>query len=95
MIVRIGSGFSLKALFARLEAWWLGIDEYYRCIAPLVVANCVVFGLWRVPRLSRMMNRYFICKPGQSSVVSLCVQSSASFHPAEHLLSPAVLAHRL
>ena len=63
------------SLFARLEAWWLGIDEYYRCIAPLVVANCVVFGLWRVPRLSHMMNRYFICKPGQSSVVSLCLST--------------------
>ena len=71
---------SLSAFWARFNAWWLGIDPYYRCIAPLVGLNVLVFLLWRVPQCSIKMSRTFLALPISSKVSSLCVSVSAMVH---------------
>lgn len=64
---------SILSLWARFRVWWLGLDDYYRCIAPIVGLNVLVWCLWKVPRCSNAMVKYFLCQPYVSKVSSLCV----------------------
>lgn len=71
---------SILSLWARFRVWWLGLDDYYRCIAPIVGLNVLVWCLWRVPRCSNVMARYFLCQPYVSKVSSLCVRAESPCH---------------
>lgn len=71
---------SILSLWARFRVWWLGLDDYYRCIAPIVGLNVLVWCLWRVPRCSNVMVRYFLCQPYVSKVSSLCVRAELRCH---------------
>ncbi|KNB42037.1 presenilins-associated rhomboid-like mitochondrial [Blastocystis sp. subtype 4] len=63
------------SLLARLQAKWLSVDEYVRCIIPIVAVNTLVLLLWASPRCAHKMNRYFICRPNQFSNLSLCLST--------------------
>ena len=76
-----------SALLSRVRFQLSQMSEYSRAVGPIVGLNLLVFLLWRVPRLSSVMQRYFICSPRSSSVSSLLVglwviwrASSAPFH---------------
>ena len=90
---RKASGNSVGSLWARFRVWWLGLDDYYRCIAPIVGLNVLVWILWRAPRCYSTMTKYFLCQPYVSKASSLCVGiGKRGDCVAVHLFSPGVLA---
>ena len=90
---RKASGSSVGSLWARFRAWWLGLDDYYRCIAPIMGLNVLVWILWRVPRCYGTMTKYFLCQPYVSKASSLCVGAGTGGDcVAVHLFSPGILA---
>ena len=60
-------------IISKIKAWWLSIEPEYRCLAPLVALNGLVYLLWKVPRCNSFLSRYFLCRtssPCSSLLVS-------------------------
>ena len=49
-------------IISKIKAWWLSIEPEYRCLAPIVALNCLVYLLWKVPRCNSFLSRYFLCR---------------------------------
>ena len=92
------SQINTSALLSRFRYYLQNVNQNYVALGPIVALNLLVFCLWRVPRLSSVMQRYFLCCPRSSSVTSIFVlfllinsrASSAPFHIWKHGILPLI-----
>ncbi|CAG4925514.1 presenilins-associated rhomboid-like protein, mitochondrial [Colias croceus] len=79
---RIGSH---KSEPGPITKWWKSLKTNEKVFYPILAANLLVFGAWRVKSLQPFMIRYFCSSPSGSSVCLPMVLSTFSHYSAFHL----------
>ncbi|KAL7990715.1 hypothetical protein Chor_014145 [Crotalus horridus] len=70
----------------QINLWWNSLSNGQRTVSGIIAANVVVFCLWRIPTLSRIMVTYFTSNPASrvfSTFVSyVCKMATGKFGPS-------------
>lgn len=51
-----------------IKLWWQSLELSDRTYIPIFVLNCLVFGLWRIPRAAPMMIQHFASNPAAGTI---------------------------
>ena len=73
--------------------WWVSLSAGERIFVPLFALNVIVFGLWKIPRLSNFMMKYFCSNPAAKAVCWPMVLSTFSHYSLFHLLANMYVLH--
>lgn len=68
-----------------LKKWWNSLRDSEKVFYPILAANVLVFGAWRVRALQPFMVKYFCSNPTGSAVCLPMVLSTFSHYSALHL----------
>ncbi|XP_049887306.1 presenilins-associated rhomboid-like protein, mitochondrial [Pectinophora gossypiella] len=68
-----------------LKKWWNSLKESEKVFYPILAANVIVFGAWRVRSLQPFMVKYFCSNPAGSKVCMPMILSAFSHYSALHL----------
>ncbi|XP_075120449.1 presenilin-associated rhomboid-like protein, mitochondrial isoform X2 [Leptodactylus fuscus] len=73
----------------QVNEWWNGLSDGQKTVSGIIAANVLVFCLWRVPNLQRIMVRYFTSNPASHNVCLPMILSTFShfsfFHMAANM----------
>ncbi|XP_026764200.2 presenilins-associated rhomboid-like protein, mitochondrial [Galleria mellonella] len=68
-----------------VKKWWNSLKDNEKVFYPILAANVLVFGAWRVRALQPYMVKYFCSNPSGSSICLPMVLSTFSHYSALHL----------
>ncbi|XP_068125540.1 presenilin-associated rhomboid-like protein, mitochondrial [Hyperolius riggenbachi] len=69
----------------KVNEWWNSLTDGQKTVSGIIAANCVVFFLWRVPSMQRMMMRYFTSNPASKSLCLPMTLSTFSHYSLFHM----------
>ncbi|XP_066455897.1 presenilin-associated rhomboid-like protein, mitochondrial isoform X2 [Eleutherodactylus coqui] len=69
----------------QVNEWWNSLSDGKRTVSGIIVANILVFCLWRVPNMQRIMARYFTSNPASHNLCLPMVLSTFSHFSFYHL----------
>ncbi|CAG9783058.1 unnamed protein product [Diatraea saccharalis] len=68
-----------------IQKWWNSLKETEKVFYPILAANILVFGAWRVRALQPIMVKYFCSNPSGSAICLPMLLSTFSHYSAFHL----------
>lgn len=85
----------ISRLKKRIKQLWYQLTPGERVWAPILLANVIVFGLWRIPSLRAVMLRHFASNPASQgvSVYSSMFFSTFSHYSMFHLFANMYVLH--
>lgn len=83
----------IARLRKELDTAWNKLSPGERIFAPILVANVVVFALWRAPRLKPYMLKYFCSNPAAKAVCWPMFLSTFSHYSLLHLMANMYVLH--
>ncbi|XP_044291982.1 presenilins-associated rhomboid-like protein, mitochondrial [Varanus komodoensis] len=69
----------------QINLWWNSLSNGQQAVSGIIAANCLVFCLWRVPSLHRIMVTYFTSNPASRVLCSPMLLSSFSHFSFMHM----------
>lgn len=73
----------------QVNDWWNSLSDGQRTVSGIIAANVIVFCLWRVPNIQRIMVRYFTSNPASQNLCLPMILSTFShfsfFHMAANM----------
>ncbi|XP_045760919.1 presenilins-associated rhomboid-like protein, mitochondrial [Maniola jurtina] len=76
-----------------LKKWWMSLRESEKVFYPILAANVLVFGAWRVRSLQPFMIKYFCSNPSGSAKCLPMVLSTFSHYSTLHLAANMYVLH--
>ncbi|XP_069354453.1 presenilins-associated rhomboid-like protein, mitochondrial isoform X2 [Maniola hyperantus] len=76
-----------------LIKWWMSLRESEKVFYPILAANVLVFGAWRVRSLQPFMIKYFCSNPSGSAKCLPMVLSTFSHYSTLHLAANMYVLH--
>ncbi|KAL4709169.1 hypothetical protein ACJJTC_008097 [Scirpophaga incertulas] len=68
-----------------IRKWWKSLRESEKVFYPILAANVLVFGAWRIKMLQPLMVKYFCSNPSGSSICLPMLLSTFSHYSTFHL----------
>ncbi|RVE45586.1 hypothetical protein evm_009783 [Chilo suppressalis] len=68
-----------------IKKWWNSLKQSEKVFYPILAANVLVFGAWRVRALQPIMVKYFCSNPSGSAICLPMLLSTFSHYSAFHL----------
>ncbi|XP_075709654.1 presenilin-associated rhomboid-like protein, mitochondrial isoform X1 [Rhinoderma darwinii] len=69
----------------QVNQWWNSLSDGQKTVSGIIAANVLVFCLWRVPNLQRMMVRYFTSNPASQNLCLPMILSTFSHFSLFHM----------
>ncbi|XP_053601402.1 presenilin-associated rhomboid-like protein, mitochondrial isoform X3 [Plodia interpunctella] len=70
-----------------VQKWWRSLKESEKVFYPILAANVLVFGAWRVRALQPYMVKYFCSNPSGSAICLPMILSTFSHYSPLHLMA--------
>ncbi|XP_048361743.1 presenilins-associated rhomboid-like protein, mitochondrial [Sphaerodactylus townsendi] len=80
--MKIRTGLDIRR---EIHIWWKSLSEGQRAVSGIIAANVLVFCLWRVPALQRIMVTYFTSNPASRVLCFPMVLSTFSHFSFLHM----------
>ncbi|XP_060097889.1 presenilin-associated rhomboid-like protein, mitochondrial isoform X1 [Heteronotia binoei] len=80
--IKLRSGQSIRK---EINLWWKSLSEGQRAVSGIIAANVLVFCLWRVPAMQRIMVTYFTSNPASRVLCFPMVLSTFSHFSFLHM----------
>ncbi|XP_069612597.1 presenilin-associated rhomboid-like protein, mitochondrial isoform X2 [Ranitomeya imitator] len=68
-----------------VNEWWNSLSDGQKTVSGIIAANVLVFCLWRVPNMQRIMVRYFTSNPTSQSLCLPMILSTFSHFSLFHM----------
>ncbi|XP_073417142.1 presenilin-associated rhomboid-like protein, mitochondrial isoform X1 [Dendrobates tinctorius] len=69
----------------QVNEWWNNLSDGQKTVSGIIAANVLVFCLWRVPNMQRIMVRYFTSNPTSQSLCLPMILSTFSHFSLLHM----------